>query len=75
MLGIVLFHLWKEQNQRKMQVKTETKQQVLRRNIEMVRIGFEEGKFKRECKTDKEVRTLLQWDALLMLIHDRDGRG
>lgn len=59
-----------------MQARSDTMQQVLRSSIGMAAIGFDETKFKRKCKSAKEQRALLQWDALLMLIHDGvDGGG
>lgn len=42
----------------------------------MATIGFDEARFKRRCRNAEEQRALLQWDALLMLIHDGvDGGG
>lgn len=70
MYGIVLFHIWKQRNQRRMQSKIDTKQEVLRRSMEMTKIGFDGGRFKRKCRMVEEQR-----DALLMLIYDRDGGG
>lgn len=75
MLGIVLFHMWKKRNQRRMQATAGTRQQVLRRSIEMAGTEFEEAKFKQKCRTDKEVRALLHRDALIMLIHDKENGG
>lgn len=42
MLGIVLFDIWKEHNQRRMQLKFVMKEQVLKQCIEMTGVGFDE---------------------------------
>lgn len=66
----VMFHIWKRRNQRRMQAKSDTMQQILRRIIEMTTIIFDDARFKKKCKDAKEQRALLQWDALVMLIYD-----
>lgn len=71
--GVVLFHIWKQRNQRRIQAKKDTKQEVLRKSIEMTNIIFNRERYKRKCRTREERQTLHQWDALLMLIHDKDG--
>lgn len=73
MIGIVIFHIWKQQNQRRMLARADPKQELLKRYIVMAEVGFEEGKFKRKNKNKREQHALLQWDALLMLIHEGDG--
>lgn len=60
MLGNTLFHIWKQRNIRRVQGKSNSKQQVLRCCIEMTSIGFDERRFKRKCRTISEQRTLLQ---------------
>lgn len=75
MLGNALFQVWKERNHRRMQGKSDSRHQVLRRTIEMTGIGFDETHFKRKSTTVNERRALLQWDALLMFIHDTDDGG
>lgn len=64
MLGIALFHIWKQRNHRRMQGKSDTRQHVLRQCTEMTGIGFDERRFKRKCKTANEERVLFQWDVL-----------
>lgn len=50
----------------------DSKQDVLRKIIEMTEIGFDDDKYKRKCMKAIERQALLQWDVLLMLIHDKD---
>lgn len=75
MLGNALFYIWKQRNTRRVKGKIDSKQQVLRCCIEMTGIGFDEWRFKRKSRKTSEQRALLQWDALLMFIHDRDDGG
>lgn len=72
-LGIVLFQIWKQRNQYRLQGRADTEQEVLKRSIKMAEIRFEEGRYKRRNKSGNEQFALLQWDALLMLIHEDDG--
>lgn len=55
MLDVILFHIWKQRNQRRMQGKADPKQELLKRYIlTMTEIGFEEGRYKRRCKNGKK---------------------
>lgn len=75
LFGIVLFQIWKQRNQHRMQVKADTKQVLLRRSIMTAEIGFDEGKYKRKCKNGKEQLALFQWDALLMGLDPTNRRA
>lgn len=74
-LVIILFHIWKQRNQSRMLKTQIIEEKVLKRSIEMVEIGYEEGKFKRKHKTADEQRALHHWNTLLMLIHARNDGG
>lgn len=56
-----------------MQAKSDSKQEVVRKIIDMTDIGFDGEKYKLKCTKVTERQALLQWDALLILIRDKNG--
>lgn len=73
MFGAIVFQVWKQRNQKRMENKLDPKQVALRACIDIVGTGFDDRSYKRRQRSPDEKRALLQWDALLMLIHAGDG--